>query len=123
MPFDTAVLSRVHLAVEFPRLDEDGQKAVMRNFLSKVKSTAVDNQVSHWIRSHSDDQFNGRQIRNVFSAAITLARSHERPLQVDDLQIFWERAKRFQKEMQDQITIADEIGLPRSSLRSSYGYP
>ena len=114
MPFDTAVLSRIHLAIEFPAFDIDGQRAMMSEFLSTVKSTAVEKrEVSHWIRSHADDEFNGRQIRNVFSAAINLARAKRRKLEQADLDIFWQRTKAFHHKMEKTIMAAEMASLPK----------
>jgi hypothetical protein len=116
IPFDAAVLSRVHLAVEFPHFDKNGKRQLGGEFLSQIKSTAVAEDVRNWIESLSADKLNGRQVRNIFSAATTLARARGSALQVSDLEVLWDRADAFQDRMRNQLFMADQLNLPGNGL-------
>lgn len=86
---DVAVQSRIHLAIKYDDLTRDQQIRIFDTFLSQVHEKGhVENwdRVRKWVEKHSTaSKFNGRQIRNIVSSAMGLARAGDRRLSWDDL--------------------------------------
>lgn len=77
--FDVAVHSRIHVAIKYRELDESRAMAIFKNFLDpldrkgKVKDMY---QIEQWLqREIHRIGFDGRQIRNVVTSALSLARA------------------------------------------------
>lgn len=75
---DIAVQSRIHLAIRYEDLTRDQKVSVFEMFLKQLKPDSIADfpDVMDFIREYgSDNDLNGRQIRNVVSSALSLARS------------------------------------------------
>ncbi|KAJ5691938.1 hypothetical protein N7462_001361 [Penicillium macrosclerotiorum] len=76
---DDAFISRVHIAIGYPALDEDGRRKVWNGFFRKlVRDRAGKIQIAPdakaWVlETTGETQLNGRDIRNALQTAITLA--------------------------------------------------
>lgn len=74
---DIAVQSRIHLAIRYDDLTKEQKRKVFNIFLDQLKPDSIrDKQkilefIDEW---GSEYKLNGRQIRNVMSAALSLAR-------------------------------------------------
>jgi hypothetical protein len=78
LTFDIAVHSRIHVAVEFNEMDKEMQQRTLMLFLEQIRPEQIEeDEIRRWIRTYSDDRFNARQIRNVLSAAINIARAED----------------------------------------------
>ncbi|CAG8972133.1 hypothetical protein HYALB_00008138 [Hymenoscyphus albidus] len=80
--FDIAIVSRIHVAIRFESLDQKQTEAIFRNFLDKLEDNRL-------IESYTDrdgildwledtvyrEGLDGRQIRNVVTTALGLARA------------------------------------------------
>jgi len=72
----------------------------MEMFLEQVAPEAMDERgVRAWVNKRPRSDFNGREIRNIFSAAISRAKGEGRKLLIEDLDMFWNRANDFQRSL------------------------
>ncbi|KAF2680446.1 hypothetical protein K458DRAFT_373277 [Lentithecium fluviatile CBS 122367] len=100
LTFDTAVQSRVHLAVEFPKMSRSVQKGVIEMFLEQIAAEDMDERdIRTWISKLHVIEFNGREIRNILSAAVNRARAARRKLLREDIEVFWNRAGDFKRQL------------------------
>ncbi|KAI0033879.1 P-loop containing nucleoside triphosphate hydrolase protein [Vararia minispora EC-137] len=81
---DHAFESRIHFSVYYPELDRTARKAIWENFFKKqsvpVRDVDLDELANYSI--------NGRQIKNAFSSAHTMARANGSPhLGIEDVRI------------------------------------
>ncbi|KAJ5776441.1 uncharacterized protein N7511_001452 [Penicillium nucicola] len=81
--FDVAVHSRIHIAIKYSELDETRALQIFRNFLvpldrkGKIKDIK---DIEEWLqREIGRVSFDGRQIRNVITSALSLARARGDP--------------------------------------------
>ena len=90
--FDEAFISRIHMSLYFPDLDQDNTFKVWAMNLARLQNSGrkiyVDKEPIHeFTRSHWKDghRWNGRQIRNAFQTAIALAEYdfHERRIRCE----------------------------------------
>lgn len=75
---DIAVQSRIHLAIRYDDLTKEQKRQIFRNFLGQLQPDSIRNTktIFEYIDEYgSDNKLNGRQIRNVVSSALSLARS------------------------------------------------
>ncbi|KAL8650961.1 MAG: hypothetical protein Q9226_004928 [Calogaya cf. arnoldii] len=101
--FDVAVQSRVHLAVRYQDLSPTDRNKVFMNFYDQLTSENCSElmRLKEYIKEF-DENFNGRQIRNVFSSALALAREHKRKVRVEDFKKVVKVTKEFQGYLQEQ---------------------
>jgi SpoVK/Ycf46/Vps4 family AAA+-type ATPase len=74
---DIAVISRIHLAIRYEDLSEDQMRSIFKYFLDQLEPAWIANrgQIDDFIESFGHHyNLNGRQIRNVVSAALAAAR-------------------------------------------------
>ena len=103
--FDVAVQSRVHLAVRYQDLSPTDRNKVFMNFYNQLTTENCDELTK--LKNYMDDvveenPFNGRQIRNIFSSALALAREHKRKVRVDDFKKVVKVTREFQSYLQEQ---------------------
>ncbi|KAJ5664188.1 hypothetical protein N7507_004919 [Penicillium longicatenatum] len=114
--FDIAVQSRVHLAVRFKDFVATDQKKIFEMFLNKMTSDVVDRKnINTWLDERFEDhgsrngeQLNGRQIRNILSSAVALARSEKKKLQLSHIKTMWHNTIEFQTHLHDQTILAKQ---------------
>lgn len=73
---DVAVQSRIHLAVRYDDLKKEQKKAIFMQNLDKLPKDSVKDRsaIDNWIEEAGcEAELNGRQIRNVVSAALAVA--------------------------------------------------
>ena len=103
---DIAVQSRIHLAIRFEDLTSDYKRKIFKIFLDQLKPGSIKNPegITDWIKEYGCEyKLNGRQIRNVVSSALALARSSKDGL---DDRLTVEHLKsviRITKEFQEQL--------------------
>ncbi|KAK7947808.1 aaa family atpase [Apiospora aurea] len=77
--FDIAIPSRIHLAIQYPSLREEQMRGIFRGFLARLhRSDLVDDygQIEDWLQEDVfQEGFDGRQIRNIVTTALGLARA------------------------------------------------
>ena len=77
--FDIAVQSRVHIAIKYQPLSKDQTKDIFMNFLEPLnKEGLVDDMgaITEWLEEDVVDKgLDGRQVRNIVTSALTLARA------------------------------------------------
>jgi hypothetical protein len=80
---DIAVQSRIHLAIRYDDLSEDYKAEIFHMFLDQLDEQEPESikdrkSINDWVdESGRLAKLNGRQIRNVVSSALALARSEE----------------------------------------------
>jgi len=75
---DIAGQSRIHLAIRYDDLTRDQKIKVFQMFLRQLRPDSIKNEddILNFIEEYgSEYKLNGRQIRNVVGAALSLARS------------------------------------------------
>ncbi|KAI9761887.1 MAG: hypothetical protein M1840_001540 [Geoglossum simile] len=75
---DIAVQSRIHLAIRYEDLSSKYKQEIFKFFLDQLEPDSISDRagIDEWIEEYGCDyKLNGRQIRNVVSAALALARS------------------------------------------------
>ncbi|KAK6074954.1 ATPase [Seiridium cupressi] len=116
--FDIAVQSRIHLALEYKDLTVEQRASIFLEFVSQLETKGfVSNmkEIKEWIDDEGKSkEFNGRQIRNVVSTAMSLAHADNRLLKKGDLTLVSKHITQFQRALQDQETIyrAAQINKP-----------
>lgn len=78
---DIAVQSRIHLAIRYDDLTRQQKTNIFKLFLEQLKPDSIKDprSVTEYIEEYgSEYELNGRQIRNVVSSALSLARSQAR---------------------------------------------
>ena len=73
--FDQAFQSRIHLSLHYADLSRDAREHLWRAFLEKIGNTQLGLQylTTAELRELSEQDLNGRQIKNVVKLAVTLA--------------------------------------------------
>ena len=75
---DVAVQSRIHLAIRYDDLTQEQKRSVFKIFLNQLHPDSIRDtaKIYEFIDEYgSEHKLNGRQIRNVVSSALSLARS------------------------------------------------
>ncbi|KAK8038552.1 hypothetical protein PG993_006963 [Apiospora rasikravindrae] len=77
--FDIAISSRIHLAIQYQSLREDQMRGIFQGFLDRLhRSDLIDDygQIEEWLQEDVfQEGFDGRQIRNIVTTALGLARA------------------------------------------------
>ncbi|TQV94676.1 AAA family ATPase [Cordyceps javanica] len=106
--FDVAVQSRIHVALKYDALREEQIKDIFTQFLQQLRDkNKVEDMagIENWIDSElhrRQVQFDGRQIRNIVSCAMNLARANGRKLAKEDLLTVADLVRSFKTEFQLQ---------------------
>jgi len=107
--FDVAVQSRIHLAVKYEDLTKEQTKKIYFNFLNQLRERkCIDDwdDVQKWVNKDSFQyRFNGRQIRNVVSSAMGIARSEEGLLTRQILDRMARKTLEFMNDTRDQMAV------------------
>ena len=114
---DIAVQSRIHLAIRYDDLTREQKQRIFKTFLNKLDRWEIKDREG--IYDYIDDtgskfKLNGRQIRNVVSSAISLARdaakkegsTRDGKLTKSDLQEVLEITEHFQEQLKDITKMA-----------------
>ncbi|KAM0385629.1 hypothetical protein ACHAPY_000166 [Fusarium culmorum] len=73
--FDTAFISRIHLAIYYPPLTRLSRSKLLYNFLAQISpGSAKALKLSGTLREIAKEKLNGRQIKNIVRTACALAR-------------------------------------------------
>jgi len=108
---DIAVQSRIHLAIKYDDLTKLQKTKIFNLFLGDLllaadRSSEISTQIRGWIDMvGSEAELNGRQIRNIVSAAQVLARSKGETLNYLHLKTVTDTTKRFQKQL-EKLTLS-----------------
>ena len=80
--FGVAVQSRIHIAIKYSNLDKVQTLTIFRQFLEQLQGQILVNNLSGILEWLEEDawsiDFDGRQIRNIMSSALGLARADGR---------------------------------------------
>ena len=108
--FDIAVQSRVNLAVHYVDMSEEQQKRVFNVFLDMIDERQIKNKpkIVDWVSEDFREKFNGREIRNMLSSAVALARADGRSLELRDIKVMRDKKKRFKEYLQEQTILAKQ---------------
>ena len=108
--FDIAVQSRVSLAVHYVDMSEKQQKRVFNVFLDMIDERQIKNKpkIVDWVKEDFSEKFNGREIRNMLSSAMALARADGRSLELRDIKVMRDTKKHFKEYLQEQTILAKQ---------------
>ncbi|BGP37602.1 hypothetical protein JCM10449v2_001519 [Rhodotorula kratochvilovae] len=120
---DEAFLSRFSIAITYPNLDRDKRKTIWRSFLSLAGVGIADSKslpngdggaqhtssipAAYLSTLASNADLNGRQIKNAVRTASALARSQNRPLGREQLEVVLRAMESFKRDFEE----ADEKGV------------
>ncbi|UKZ73163.1 hypothetical protein TrVFT333_000804 [Trichoderma virens FT-333] len=80
--FDSAIKSRIHLAIHYPKLSRTSRQSLWHLFLSRSSAESVESlKADGTLDRIADEELNGRQIKNVVRLAYSLALS----IDIDEL--------------------------------------
>ncbi|EHK26392.1 uncharacterized protein TRIVIDRAFT_142751 [Trichoderma virens Gv29-8] len=116
--FDSAIKSRIHLAIHYPKLSRTSRQSLWHLFLSRSSAESVDSlKADGTLDRIADEELNGRQIKNVVRLAYSLALSESSLIKAHHINIALEPMKNFEKdfktgtgdfERQRAVTDSDE---------------
>ncbi len=108
--FDVAVQSRVHLAVRYQDLTVEDRRKVFRTFYNQLSGENCSELklIKEYI-DEFDEELNGRQIRNVFSSAMALARERNEKVTVKDFKTVVKVTREFQKYLMEESVKARQL--------------
>ena len=116
--FDVAVQSRIHIAIKYEKLDKVQTLAIFRQFLEQLKGQGLVKGMDGILDWLEEDVwsigFDGRQIRNIMSSALSLARADDRTqLEKKDIKMVAGIVKDFKNDFRSQYEkyINDQKGL------------
>lgn len=101
--FDVAVQSRVHLAIRYQDLTVEDRRKVFRTFYNQLTSENCSElrAIKEYIDDF-DEELNGRQVRNVFSSAMALARERNEKVALKDFRQVVKVTREFQKYLMEE---------------------
>jgi hypothetical protein len=104
--FDLAIQSRIHLAVKYSELTTEDRRKICLGFFQQLNDDNTEDRkrIEDYINNDFDEEFNGRQIRNVFSSAIALA--GEKKLTLQNIKAVVQNVRTFQKYLADETAVA-----------------
>lgn len=105
--FDIAVQSRIHLAIRYQDLTVEDRSAIFKTFYHQLTSESCSDLRA--IKEYVDDfdeELNGRQIRNVFSSAMALARERDEKVSLKDFKQVVRATREFQKYLMEETVKA-----------------
>lgn len=110
---DSAILSRVHLAIRYPEHTPEARQAIWRTFIERVSDETDDSLLEpDTLRSLANVDLNGRQIKNCVRMACAVARSNGRPVNARDLDDAISSITEFQQNFIGKMAnIAQQSGL------------
>lgn len=125
--FDVAIPSRIHVAIKYEPLKERQMKAIFEEFLDGLDEIGAikDYDAIHdWLESVVyREQFDGRQIRNLITTALGLARADKergrgRQLSKDHMSRAFTIASDFKRAFEDEMRrYMDSQGRLGSNIR------
>ncbi|KAI1500934.1 AAA family ATPase [Biscogniauxia marginata] len=89
--FDVAVQSRIHIAIRYDSLKPDQTLAIFNTFMdqcerNKLVTMSEKPAIDKWAKGQlTRKNFDGRQIRNIITSAMGLARAANRQMELNDL--------------------------------------
>lgn len=123
---DIAVQSRIHLAIRYDDLNKKQKENIFKIFLRQLEPDSIKNETAifDFIEEYgSEHKLNGRQIRNVVSSALSLARSmgkesdSDERLDIKHLKQVLSITKDFQEQLESITSEARGINEARASRR------
>ena len=112
---DPAVQSRIHMAIRYDDLREDQRKAVFVNCLTRSKVSKEEVEVGkEWFEEQAPNTFNGREIRNLVSTAISCAKQENSKLKRKHLLKVYKMAEDFNRQLASKTAEwkAQNMGVP-----------
>ncbi|KAK6845670.1 AAA family ATPase [Apiospora arundinis] len=111
--FDIAIPSRIHLAIQYKSLREDQMRGIFKGFLDRLnRDDLIDDyrQINEWLEEAVfQEEFDGRQIRNIVTMALGLARADKEfgggkgKLSKNHMKKAFNNVKRFKTDFQTQM--------------------
>jgi len=100
----------------FKDVNAEDQRRIFHELLKNVNPDDVDQgSVGDWLADYRfDDQFSGRQVRNILSSAMDLARAENRQLRKAHIDTVIGCTKKFQRYLAKQMAAARDRAQPSS---------
>ncbi|KAH7333227.1 P-loop containing nucleoside triphosphate hydrolase protein [Rhexocercosporidium sp. MPI-PUGE-AT-0058] len=102
---DVAVLSRIHVAIQYRDLNAEQQVKIVNNFLDNIITNKnienrdfIDREIPKLFKR---SRLNGRQIRNILLSASLMARSNQSKLKLVDIEYLKNLTEDFQESLKD----------------------
>ena len=106
MTFDVAMLSRCHYTIDFKTLSLEQEQKIWGRYMDKLNEHNSEKKVEieDWVRQNTKrpTKLSGREIRNVFTTAQTLAQAEpNRKIKRDHLERVYDRLTDFVHAMEE----------------------
>jgi AAA+ superfamily predicted ATPase len=105
--FDVAVQSRIHLAIKYKGLDKGQTIAIFTEFLRQYDSHGLVEDLDECVEYAEDDlwrkKFDGRQIRNIVTSAMGIARDEGKKLTYKHITKVVSRMEDFKGDLEYQM--------------------
>lgn len=114
--FDRAFKSRIHLAIQYPKLDRDSRKSLWWTFLSKTSLDTGIQDIEEMMDELASEELNGRQIKNIVRIAQALAFQDGQQTRKDHIIYALDALKCFDERLEREVLESGTgIGGPTGS--------
>ncbi|KAJ5928290.1 ATPase AAA-type core [Penicillium verhagenii] len=118
--FDEAFKSRVQLIVHYPKLKKEDRWRIWSKFFNNIRNTGVGmniEELEERIGDLSDNELNGREIRNTIQTATLLAQFKEEHLRYEHLTKVISVSEEFRQYLRDRFGHDDEELVQQRQIR------
>ncbi|KGO38601.1 ATPase, AAA-type, core [Penicillium expansum] len=118
--FDEAFKSRVQLIVHYPKLQKEERRRIWFKFIKNLRITNVGahiEELEERIEDLSDNELNGREIRNTIQTATLLAQFKDEHLRYEHLMKVMAVSKEFKQYLHDRFGHEDEDLVQQRQIR------
>jgi AAA+ superfamily predicted ATPase len=99
--FDPAVRSRVHMAIQFPKLTAESRRKLWMTFIAKIRRGIVTEWCDEQLLDElASEELNGRQIKNAVRTAYALAISAGQELSPHHLRLSLGTLTQFDRQLE-----------------------
>lgn len=101
--FDRAFKSRIHLTIQYPKLDRNGRQTLWNTFISKTTLNSGVTDMEGFLDSLASEDLNGRQIKNVVRIALAMASQEGEPLGQRHFEVALDAMKCFDENSEGNV--------------------
>jgi len=105
---DIAIESRINLAVHFTPMTKEDQRKLFKIFINRIPEEDIEDkkELEGWCDRYFKEEFNGRDIRNMISSALAIARAEDSKLKKRYVELICQAKKSSQKTFAEQRALA-----------------
>jgi len=109
---DSAFKSRIHLAIKYPNLDATARRQLWQTFITHEYKRQMPRWMSEeYLDELSQEELNGRQIKNIVRTANALAAADSSDIRAEDISISLNAIKDFDRDFAQESDRGQEEPL------------